>query len=58
MKQIKDSIEFNLDALYQSGYDLGWNSAISELEALMESLGPRRKAMLEGLLVEMRSAND
>ena len=32
MHEIKKQLDFYLDALYQKGYDLGWNSVIEELE--------------------------
>lgn len=30
--EIKKNIEFYTDALFQKGYDLGWNSVLEELE--------------------------
>ena len=30
--EIKKNIEFYSDALFQKGYDLGWNSVLEELE--------------------------
>lgn len=34
VKEIKQNIEFQVDALFQAGYDLGWNQLIAELDEL------------------------
>lgn len=34
VKEIKQNIEFQVDALFQAGYDLGWNQLIVELDEL------------------------
>ena len=34
VKDIKQQIEFQTDALFQAGYDLGWNSVLTELDEL------------------------
>jgi len=36
VKQVKNQIEFHVDALFQKGYELGWNSVIEELEQLAD----------------------
>ena len=32
IKQLKDQIDFGVDALFQAGYDMGWNSVLEEIE--------------------------
>lgn len=32
VSEIKGQLEFFTDALFQSGYDMGWNSVLEELE--------------------------
>ena len=34
VKDIKQQIEFQTDALFQAGYDKGWNSVLNELDEL------------------------
>jgi len=34
VKEIKQQLEFHADALFQAGYDMGWNSLINELDTL------------------------
>ena len=34
VKEIKQNIEFQVDALFQAGYDLGWNQLIAELDEM------------------------
>jgi hypothetical protein len=34
VNEIKSQIEFHADALFQAGYDMGWNSLISELDTM------------------------
>jgi hypothetical protein len=34
VKEIKQQLEFHADALFQAGYDMGWNSLIDELDAM------------------------
>jgi hypothetical protein len=34
VKEIKQNIEFQVDALFQAGYDLGWNQLIAELDEI------------------------
>ena len=34
VKDIKQQIEFQTDALFQAGYDMGWNSLLNELDEL------------------------
>lgn len=37
VKEIKNQIEFFADALFQSGYDLGWNAVLEELQQLSDA---------------------
>jgi hypothetical protein len=32
IKSIKEQIDYQVDTLFQAGYDLGWNSVLEELE--------------------------
>lgn len=32
IRETKQQIDFYVDSLFQSGYDLGWNSVIEEIE--------------------------
>ena len=32
IKEIKQQIDYQVDNLFQAGYDLGWNSLVEELE--------------------------
>lgn len=34
VEEIKNSIDFNIDCLFQAGYDMGWNSVLCELDEL------------------------
>ena len=34
VKDIKQQIEFQTDALFQAGYDMGWNAILNELDEL------------------------
>lgn len=34
---LKQQIDANLDVLFQSGYDLGWNSVIEEIQQRADS---------------------
>ena len=34
VKEIKQQIEFQTDALFQAGYDMGWNAILNELDQL------------------------
>ena len=34
VKEIKQNIEFQVDDLFQAGYDLGWNQLIAELDEM------------------------
>lgn len=34
VKEIKQQIEFQTDALFQAGYDMGWNAILNELDEL------------------------
>jgi hypothetical protein len=36
VNEIKSQIEFHADALFQAGYDMGWNSLISELDTMSD----------------------
>jgi uncharacterized protein YpuA (DUF1002 family) len=35
--EIKNNIEFNLDALYQKGFDLGWDTVLEDLEQMSDN---------------------
>ena len=35
--ELKQQIDANLDVLFQSGYDLGWNSVIEEIQQRADS---------------------
>jgi len=32
VKQIKEQIDYQIDTLFQAGYDLGWNALLEDLE--------------------------
>ena len=34
VKEIKQQLEFHADALFQAGYDMGFNSVLAELDEL------------------------
>lgn len=34
VSDLKQNIELNMDALFQAGYDLGWNSLLDELDEI------------------------
>jgi hypothetical protein len=34
VNEIKQQLEFHTDALFQAGYDMGWNSLITELDTM------------------------
>lgn len=36
-RELKQDIEFNLDLLYQKGYDLGFNSLLEDFELIADS---------------------
>lgn len=36
VKQIKQQLDFFADALFQTGYDMGWNSVLEEFEQLSD----------------------
>lgn len=32
VKQIKEQIDYQIDTLFQAGYDLGWNALLEDVE--------------------------
>jgi hypothetical protein len=36
--ELKEKLEFYHDAIYQKGYDLGWESALETLDAVSDAL--------------------
>ena len=36
VKEIKGQLDFFTDALFQAGYDMGWNSVLEELEQMSD----------------------
>lgn len=36
VNEIKGQLDFFTDALFQAGYDMGWNSVLEELEQLSD----------------------
>lgn len=35
--EIKSNIEFNMDALYQKGFDLGWDTVLEDMEQMSDN---------------------
>lgn len=38
INEVKQKLEFYHDALYQAGFDLGWNAALESLEHIADAL--------------------
>ena len=36
IKEIKGQLDFYTDALFQAGYDMGWNSVLEELDQISD----------------------
>ena len=34
VKEIKQTLDFHIDALFQAGYDMGWNQLVAELDEM------------------------
>lgn len=37
VKELKDKAEFYIDAIFQAGYDRGWDAALAELDCLSDN---------------------
>lgn len=61
VKEIKQQIEFQTDALFQAGYDMGWNSLLNELDELSNkewNIGNRATAEVIRRIVKELGASD
>ncbi len=61
VKDIKQQIEFQTDALFQAGYDMGWNSVLNELDELSNkewNIGNRATAEVIRRIVKELGASD
>lgn len=61
VKDIKQQIEFQTDALFQAGYDMGWNSLLNELDELSNkewNIGNRTTAEVIRRIVKELGASD
>ena len=60
INEIKHKIEFLHDALYQAGFDLGWETALEELEQQADKLWNKGETVtgeaIRKLLKEVRYA--
>lgn len=61
VKDIKQQIEFQTDALFQAGYDMGWNSLLNELDELSNkewNIGNRATAEVIRRIVKELGTSD
>lgn len=62
VKDIKQQIEFHADALFQAGYDMGFNSVLAELDELSNkewNIGNRVTAeVIRKVVKELGGSND
>ena len=61
VKDIKQQIEFQTDALFQAGYDMGWNALLNELDELSNkewNIGNRTTAEVIRRIVKELGASD
>lgn len=61
VKDIKQQIEFQTDALFQAGYDMGWNSLLNELDELSNkewNIGNRATAEVIRRIIKELGASD
>jgi len=62
VKDIKQQIEFQTDALFQAGYDMGWNSVLNELDELSNkewNIGNRVTAeVIRKIVKELGGSNE
>lgn len=58
--EIKTNIEFYMDALYQKGFDLGWDTALEDMEQMSDNwynTGKTTEAeILRNAIKEMRQS--
>lgn len=58
--EIKSNIEFNMDALYQKGFDLGWDTVLEDMEQMSDNwynTGKTTEAeILRNAIKEMRQS--
>lgn len=59
---IKQQTEFLQDVIYQKGYDLGWESALEQMEQVSDRLWNRGESatgeMLRNIINQVRSGNE
>lgn len=59
---IKQQTEFLQDVIYQKGYDLGWESALEQMEQVSDRLWNRGDSatgeMLRNIINQVRSGNE
>lgn len=62
VKEIKQNIEFQVDALFQAGYDMGWNQLIAELDEMSNrewNIGNRVTAeIIRKVVNQLQEGND
>lgn len=61
VKDIKQQIEFQTDALFQAGYDMGWNALLNELDELSNkewNIGNRTTAEVIRRIIKELGASD
>ena len=62
VRDIKQQIEFQTDALFQAGYDMGWNAVLVELDELSNkewNIGNRVTAeVIRRIVKELGASND
>lgn len=61
VKEIKQQLEFHADALFQAGYDMGWNQLIVELDEMSNrewNIGNRTTAEVIRRIVKELGASD
>ena len=59
---IKQQTEFLQDVIYQKGYDLGWESALEQMEQVSDRLWNRGESatgeMLRNIINQVRSGSE
>jgi hypothetical protein len=62
VKEIKQTLDFHMDALFQAGYDMGWNQLIVELDEMSNrewNIGNRVTAeIIRKVVNQLQEGND